>query len=90
VRAVIQLEYCSRDGEGLRARTSSFSRPKPSAPRTFGPGLTPEERDAQARRTTIQLALARARADLEVARRPAHTRMLTQAIAALKHQLAQS
>ena len=38
--------------------------------------LSADEREAQARRTTIELALARARADLAAARRAAHRRML--------------
>ena len=54
-----------------------------------GPDLTPEERDARSRRRTIELALARARADLAAARTPAHKRMLADAIAALEQQLGQ-
>jgi hypothetical protein len=49
--------------------------------------LTPEERSAQARRRTIELSLARAKADLESARSDAHRDMLTQAIATLEGQL---
>ena len=56
-----------------------------NAPR--GPDLTPQERDARSRRRTIELALARARADLAAARTPAHKQMLSDAIAALEQQL---
>jgi hypothetical protein len=49
--------------------------------------LTAEERDALARRRTIELALARAKADLTAARNDAHRQMLTEAIAALQKQL---
>jgi hypothetical protein len=49
--------------------------------------LTPEERDAASRRRTIELALARAQADLSLARSDAHRRMLTEAIRALEDQL---
>ena len=49
--------------------------------------LTPEERRAQATRRTIELSLARARADLESARSVAHRDMLARAIAALEGQL---
>jgi len=52
-----------------------------------GPALTPQERDARSRRRTIELALARARADLAAARTPAHKQMLAGAIAALEGQL---
>ena len=56
--------------------------------RTLGPQLSPEQRDAHGRRTTLELTLARARADLAAARSAAHKRMLTDAIAALEQQLA--
>jgi hypothetical protein len=49
--------------------------------------LTPEERTAKAKRETIELSLARARADLTSARSAAHRAMLTQAIASLEDQL---
>jgi hypothetical protein len=50
--------------------------------------LTPEERDAETRRRTLELALARARADLAAATSDAHRRMLAAAITALEEQLA--
>jgi hypothetical protein len=49
--------------------------------------LTPEERDAQASRRSLELALTRTRADWASATSPAHRRMLEQAIAALEEQL---
>jgi len=49
--------------------------------------LTPEERAAKSRRETIELSLARAKADLNSARSAAHRDMLTQAIASLEDQL---
>ena len=55
-----------------------------------GRALTSVERDAQNRRRTIELSLARAKADLAAARTPAHTRMLIDAIAALEQRLAAS
>jgi len=51
--------------------------------------LTADERDAQARRRTIELSLSRARADLSSARSAAHRAMLEQAITALEDQLRQ-
>jgi hypothetical protein len=50
--------------------------------------LTPEERDAQNRLRTIELALTRAKADLAAARSDAHRRMLNEAIKSLEEQLA--
>ena len=52
-----------------------------------GVELSADERVAAERRRTVELALARARADLEAARSSAHRRMLEQAIAALEEQL---
>jgi len=49
--------------------------------------LTPEERAIRTRRHTIELSLARAKADLTSARSVAHRTMLTQAIASLEDQL---
>ena len=53
-------------------------------------GLSAAERETQSRRRTMQLALARARADLEAARSDAHKRMLAAAIATLEQQLAEA
>lgn len=55
-----------------------------AAPR---PEVTAEERAAVERRKTVELALARARADLAAARSPAYRQMLEQAIAALEEQM---
>jgi hypothetical protein len=52
------------------------------------PTLTPEQRAADAERKTIELALARKRAELAAARTEAHRRMLTAAIDALQQELA--
>jgi hypothetical protein len=49
--------------------------------------LTAEEREAASRRQTIRLALAKARADLAVAREAGHRHMLEEMIAALERQL---
>jgi len=57
------------------------------AKRTSRHELTTDERAAKARRHTIELSLARARADLDSARSDAHRKMLTQAIASLEDQL---
>jgi len=75
---------------GFESKDVEFQQAEAEREKTFGRALTPEERDAQAKRRTLELALARARADLEAARTPAHKRMLAQAIAALEHQLATS
>jgi len=73
---------------GFESKDVEFQQAEAERQKTFGPALTREEREAQSKRATIELALARARADLEAARTPAHRRMLTQAIAAPEQQLA--
>ena len=49
--------------------------------------LTSEERAAKTKRRTIELSLARVKADLGSARSAAHRAMLTQAIESLEEQL---
>jgi hypothetical protein len=49
--------------------------------------LTPEQQEQLAKRHTLELARARAAADLDAATAPAHRRMLESAIAALDEQL---
>lgn len=51
------------------------------------PAMTPEQQARDAQRQSLELARARAQADLERATAPAHRRMLEQAIAALDDQL---
>jgi hypothetical protein len=48
---------------------------------------TPEQQAAQERRRSLELARARAEADLRAATRPAHQEMLRQAIAAIDAML---
>jgi hypothetical protein len=73
---------------GFESKDVEFQQAEAEREKTFGRALTPEERDAQTKRRTIELALTRARADLGAARTPAHKRMLAEAIAALERQLA--
>jgi hypothetical protein len=72
---------------GFESKDVEFQRAEKERGKTIGRALTPAERDAEAKRRTLELALMRAKADLAAARAPAHTRMLTQAIAALEQQL---
>ena len=73
---------------GFESKDVEFQQAEKERGQQLGRGLTREERDAQTKRRTIELALARARADLAAARTPAHKRMLADAIAALEKQLA--
>ena len=53
------------------------------------PALSPAERDAVARRRTLELSRARIAAEIAHARAPQHREMLTSALADLDAQLAQ-
>ena len=72
---------------GFESKDVEFQQAERERGKQLGRGLTPEERDAQAKRQTIELALARARADLAAARTALHKSMLSAAIAALEQQL---
>jgi hypothetical protein len=73
---------------GFESKDVEFQQAERERGQQLGRALTPEQRDAQAKRRTIELALARARADLAAARTPAHQRMLAAAIETLERQLA--
>jgi hypothetical protein len=72
---------------GFESKDVEFQQAEAERSKSLGPSLSAEERAAQARRRTIELALLRARGDLASARSPAHRNMLEQAIAALEAQL---
>lgn len=75
---------------GFESKDVEFQQAEKERGASSGRAMTAEERDARAKRQTIALALARANADLAVARTPAHKRMLAEAIASLEQQLAHS
>ena len=75
---------------GFESKDVEFQQAEREREKRLGRALTPNERDAQAKRQTIELALTRARADLAAARTAAHKRMLAGAIASLEQQLAES
>lgn len=72
---------------GFESKDVEFQQAEAERGATTRRALTAEERDALGRQRTIELALARARADLAVARSDAHRQMLTDAIGALEDQL---
>jgi len=73
---------------GFESKDVEFQQAEAARPRPAGRALSAEERDALARRRTIELSLARARSDLTTARSLAHRQMLEGAIAVLEAQLA--
>lgn len=72
---------------GFESKDVEFQQAEAERGKTHRRPLTPEQREDAARRRTLELSLARARADLEAATSPAHRTMLQQAIAALEQQL---
>jgi hypothetical protein len=72
---------------GFESKDVEYQQAEAERVKRAGPALTPEERESIARRRTIDLALARARADLAAATSAAHRRMLEAAIAALEGDL---
>lgn len=72
---------------GFESKDVEFQQAEAERVKHVRPALTPEQRQSQEKRHTIELALARTRADLASARSPAHRQMLEQAIAALDAQL---
>jgi hypothetical protein len=75
---------------GFESKDVEFQQVEAQRAKVLAPALTREQRAVQARRRTLELALARARADLAVASSAAHRQMLQQAIAALEEQLGQA
>jgi hypothetical protein len=72
---------------GFESKDVEFQQAEAERRKTFKPALSAEERETEARRQTLELALTKARADREAARSDAHRRMLDQAVASLEDQL---
>ena len=72
---------------GFESKDVEFQQAEAERTATPRRTLTPEERDAKARRQTLELNLIRTRNELAAARSDAHRRMLTRAVAALEEQL---
>lgn len=73
---------------GFESKDVEYQQAERERGRDARPALSPEERDAVTRRTTLQMSLVRLRADLESARVAAHLTMLERAIATLEAELA--
>ena len=74
---------------GFESKNVEYQQEEAARGRHMKEALSAEEKAALARRRTLELARARAVADLAHATAPAHKRMLEQAIAALEQQLTQ-
>ena len=72
---------------GFESKDVEFQQAEAERAKASAPERTAEERTALDRQRGLELALARAEADLAAARSFAHRRMLEQAIAALRERL---
>ena len=72
---------------GFESKDVEFQQAEAERAKTFGRALTPAERETQTKRRTLELALAKVRADRAAARSDALRRMLDQAIAFLETEL---
>jgi len=72
---------------GFESKDVEYQQSEAQRPRTSGPLVTREQREAIERRRSLELSLARAEADLRSATSSSHRRMLEQAIAALHARL---
>ena len=72
---------------GFESKDVEFQQAEAERRKAPGRALTPEERARASERRTVELALARARAEFAAARSDSHRKMLAQAIAALEAQL---
>jgi hypothetical protein len=72
---------------GFESKDVEFQQSEAERPKMPKRVLSAEERDAQARRLTLKLALSRAESDLRLAQSAAHRQMLEQAVAALREQI---
>ena len=72
---------------GFESKMVEYNQEEAARRKTPAPTLTAEHQARLARRKSLELARARAVADLERATAPAHRQMLEQALAALDEQL---
>ena len=72
---------------GFESKMVEFQQEEAARQRTAAPTLTDAEKARRTQRQGLELARARAAADLARATAPAHRKMLEQALAALDEQL---
>jgi hypothetical protein len=72
---------------GFESKQVEFQQEEAARGRQVKPALTPDELRRRELRESLQMARARAHADLARATAPAHRRMLETALAALDEQL---
>jgi hypothetical protein len=71
---------------GFESKDVEFQQAEANRSKPKGRSLTSAEREAEAKRRSVELALSKARAERAAARNPHHRRMLDQAIQALENE----
>jgi hypothetical protein len=74
---------------GWESKSIESQQEDAQAARARKPALTPAERDRAQKRTSLQLSLARAQAELQAACQPAYRDMLRMKVETLQQQLAE-
>jgi len=72
---------------GFESKDIEYQQAEAQRPRANIAELSAEEREADARRRTLELSIARTESDLRAASSPLHRRMLEQALAALRERV---
>jgi len=72
---------------GFESKDVEFQQAEAERAKSLGKTLTSAERELQEKRRSVELALARARADRETATHPQHRQMLDRVIATLEGEL---
>lgn len=72
---------------GFESKDVEYQQAEAERQKTLGPALTPEQREQASRRRTIELALARARAERDATASETHRRMLDEAVLSLQREL---
>ncbi len=84
------MRYAGCMARGFESKDVEFQQAEAERARQRGKALTPGERESVEKRRSLELALARARADRENATHAHHRQMLDGAIEALERDLAGS
>ena len=84
-----KLHYASNMARGWESKSVEAQQDDAARGRAPRPSLSEADRLRNGRRRTIELARAKAAADLDKATAPAHRRMLEEAVKALEDQLSE-
>jgi len=84
---VLPTETVHEMARGFESKDIEYQQAEAQRPRANAGVRSAEERDADARRRTLELSIARTESDLRAATSPVHRRMLEQALTALRERV---